>query len=550
MAQRWQRYQHSPLVRQLDVSSAATKLALLVLWGKISGKDSTRRKTADAQWLVNKLVDLGPTFIKIGQALSTRGDLLPLEYVQALGQLQDRVPAFDSKQAIAIVEAELGNSVHALFRDFNPSPLAAASLGQVHRAKLHTGEDVVVKVQRPGLEEIFNLDFEILHRLLRNANRFLPGIRKYELETIYQEFFEILYQEIDYIHEGKNAERFRDNFRGNYRILVPKVYWRYTTKKVLTLEYLPGIKIDNRQGLEQYGINTNEVIQLGICAYLKQLLLDGFFQSDPHPGNMAVNSDGNLIFYDFGTMAEVKSMTQDQMIKTFFAVVRKDTDEVVNSLTYMGLIKPGPNMTPVRRLVTFLLEKFTDKPVDFQAFEEMRSELYMLFQQQPFRLPAQMTFIIKALTTLDGIARALNPQYNLMAASEPFIKTITVSGGKKKLAGQLVRQTGELVKYQLKKANKNELLIRRLEAKLEQTEWELRISNQTNDRTLKRVSLAIKSLTYTCLSGFTLVSGILLLSWHTGWAIAIFSISGVSGLFLLRCLIDLAIRERFDKLGE
>lgn len=550
MARHWQSYQYSPLVRQIDISGVAAKLGVLLLWGKVSGQNATRYRSKNAQWLVNKLVDLGPTFIKIGQALSTRSDLLPLEYVEALGQLQDRVPAFNSQQAIAIVEAELGNSIYALFRDFDSSPLAAASLGQVHRARLHTGEEVVVKVQRPGLELIFNLDFEVVHRLVRTANRFFPTIRKYDLETIYQEFFELLYQEIDYVHEGKNAERFRDNFCGNHRIIVPLVYWRYTTKKVLTLEYLPGIKIDDRQGLEAYGINTNEVIQLGICAYLKQLLLDGFFQSDPHPGNMAVNRDGNLIFYDFGTMAEVKSMAQDQMVKTFFAVVRKDTDEVVNSLTYMGLIKPAANMTPVKRLVNFLLEKFTEKPVDFQAFEEMRSELYVMFQQQPFRLPAQMTFILKALTTLDGIARALNPQYNLMAASEPFIKTITVAGGKKNLVGELARQTGKLVRYRLKQSNSNELLIRRLEAKLEETELELQISNQTNNRTLKRISLAIKSLTYACLSGFTLVSGTLLLNWYTGWAIALFSVSGICCVFLVCCLVDLAIREKLDKFGE
>ena len=549
MAQKWQSSQYSALARQIDISCTIARLGLSWGLGKLSGSNSPRQKRNSAERLANSLVDLGPTFIKIGQALSTRGDILPLEYVEALGQLQDQVPEFGGDKAIAIVEAELGNSIHSLFRDFDKSPLAAASLGQVHKARLHTGEDVVVKVQRPGLDKLFNLDFEVLHLWLRRANCFVPGIRKYELEAIYQEFFELLYQEIDYVHEGKNAERFRENFRGNSRVVVPQVFWRYTTKKVLTLEYVPGIKIDDRQTLENCGINTNEVIQLGICAYLKQLLLDGFFQSDPHPGNMAVSKDGKLIFYDFGTMAEVKSMAQDHMVKTFFAVVKKDTDEVVDTLTYMGLIEPVPNMTPVRRLVEFLLEKFTEKPVDLQAFGEIKEEIYLMFQQQPFRLPPQMTFIIKAVSTLDGIARALNPQYNLMAASEPFIKTITVAGNKKNLVGELARQTKDFVSYKLKQPNKTELLIRSLEARIEEAELRLRMSSQASDRTLKRINLAIKSLTYACLSGFTLVSGTLLVGSYPSWAIVIFIVSGVWCLLLLRSLITLAIKERLDRLG-
>jgi predicted unusual protein kinase regulating ubiquinone biosynthesis (AarF/ABC1/UbiB family) len=292
----WRRVKYSPLKRQMVISTLALKLLFYVGWDKLVGNNSSKQRHLRAKWLVKTLVKLGPTFIKIGQALSTRPDLLPLEYVQELGQLQDRVPPFSSERAIAIVESEFGKSVYALYREFNSTPLASASLGQVHKAILHTGEEVVVKVQRPELERLFNLDFEVLHQLVRLAERFLPGTRKYKLETIYREFFQILYQEIDYIQEGKNADRFRENFQTYPRVSVPLVYWQYTTKKVLTMEYLPGIKIDDRQTLEARKINTDEVIKLGICCYLKQLLQDGFFQSDPHPGNMAVRDSGNIIF--------------------------------------------------------------------------------------------------------------------------------------------------------------------------------------------------------------------------------------------------------------
>ncbi|MGK7874620.1 MAG: ABC1 kinase family protein [Xenococcaceae cyanobacterium] len=545
----WQRSKYSPLARQLEICGVAVKLLFYLLWDKLVGNNSSKQKHRRARWLVRTLLDLGPTFIKIGQSLSTRGDLLPLEYVQELGQLQDRVPEFSENEAIALIESELGNSIYALYRDFVPFPLASASLGQVHKARLHTGEDVVVKVQRPGLEGLFNLDFEVLHRLVRFGNRYLPWLRKYDLEAIYQEFFELLYQEIDYIHEGKNADRFRENFKNYPRIAVPQVYWRYTTKKILTLEYLPGIKIDDRQNLEASGINLDDIIQLGICSYLKQLLQDGFFQSDPHPGNMAVSQDGNLIFYDFGTMAEVKSIAKDQMVKTFFAVLRKDTEEVVDTLTYMGLIEPVGDMTPVKRLVAFLLEKFREKPVDIKAFEQISREIYLMFQQQPFRLPAQMTFVIKSLTTLDGIARALDPQYNLLAASQPFVKSIAVSNGKGNLVGVLARQAKDFIKNKLQQPSATEVLIRRLEARIEQGELQVRVRSLESERTLKRIHLAIKSLTYACLTGFTLLSGSVLLSTaYSGWAIVAFSLSGLWFLILLRSLIALAIQERLDKL--
>ena len=396
-------YPYSPFLRQVKIFGIAGKLIFSLWWNKITGNNSSVRRHRIAKWLVRNILHLGPTYIKIGQALSTRADLIPIEYIEEFSQLQDRVPSFDSALAIAVIEGELGKPIDLLFAQFNNTPLAAASLGQVHKARLHTGEDVVIKVQRPGLERLFNLDFEILHRLVRWLNRWFKSVRKFNLEAVYREFFDLLYQEIDYVHEGKNADRFRANFQGYQRVAVPEVYWQYTTSKILTLEYLPGIKIDNRPALEASQIDTQEVIQLGITCYLKQLLEDGFFQSDPHPGNMAVSPQGEIIFYDFGTMAEVKTIAKDQMIETFFAVLKKDTDKVVETLIYMGLIEPVANMTPVKRMIAFMIEEFSDKPVDVRAFEQITDEVYSIFEQQPFRLPPQMTFIVKSLTTLDGI---------------------------------------------------------------------------------------------------------------------------------------------------
>jgi predicted unusual protein kinase regulating ubiquinone biosynthesis (AarF/ABC1/UbiB family) len=288
---RWQQRTPSPLARQVDISVSAAKLTFFLWWDHHVAKPSPRHRDRRAQWLMNRLLELGPTFIKLGQALSTRADLLPIEYVQALGQLQDKVPGFGADQAIAIIESELGHPLHTLYKDFDRTPIAAASLGQVHRAILHTGEEVVVKVQRPGLDNLFNLDFHALGRLVRWITR-LPFAKQYDLYAIHEEFSDILSREIDYIQEAMNADRFRHNFQDHPRIIVPKVYPAYTTKRVLTMEYVPGIKVNDRKSLKAIGLDPVEINHLGICAYMKQLLQDGFFQADPHPGNMAVSHDG------------------------------------------------------------------------------------------------------------------------------------------------------------------------------------------------------------------------------------------------------------------
>ncbi|XLQ12288.1 MAG: AarF/ABC1/UbiB kinase family protein [cyanobacterium endosymbiont of Epithemia adnata isolate EadnSB Bon19] len=544
---RWQRSKLSPMMRQWEILGFSFKFFLGLGWDKLIRNNSSKRRHKRARWLVKNLLELGPTFIKIGQSLSTRVDIIPFEYIQELSQLQDRVPPFNSDEAIKVIETELGKSINELFKDFKSIPLASASLGQVHRAKLYTGQEVVVKVQRTGLEKIFNLDFEILHRLIRLLNRYLSNLKQYQLEAIYKEFFELLFQEIDYIREGKNAERFRKNFKHYSQIKVPKVYWKYTTKNILVLEYLPGIKVDDRTTLKDSRINLDSIIQLGICSYLKQLLIDGFFQSDPHPGNMAVSQRGELIFYDFGSMTEVKLMDKEQMIQTFFAVLRRDTDKVVETLVYMGLIEPLKDMSAIKRIVGFILENFRDKPVDVKAFEVINDEVYLMFKKQPFRLPPQMTFIIKSLTTLDGIARALDPQYNFLTASKPFVKSIALSHGQGIVISAIAQQAKDFIKKPWQNPNSTNRLMQRLLQTFDQEELQFRIRYLENKNNFKLISLGIKCLIYTCLTGFTLLlTLILVISTYFKLAVVGFGLSGLFGLLFLRSIITLMNQEKIN----
>jgi predicted unusual protein kinase regulating ubiquinone biosynthesis (AarF/ABC1/UbiB family) len=540
---RWQRAKYSHQARQYDIFTAAIGLGLDLLRDLIFPTQNERYHRRQAQKLVNTAIGLGPTFIKIGQSLSTRVDFFSPIYTEALSQLQDRVPAFSVDEAIEIIESELGAKIDTLFAEFDTIPIAAASLGQVHRARLRTGTDVVIKVQRPGLQRLFELDFQVIAKLLWWIDRLLPKKRSAELRAIYQEFFTLLFQEIDYTKEGQNADRFRTNFKANKSIAAPEIYWKYTTVKVLTMSYLPGIKIDDRVSLEASGFNPKQINQLGICCYLKQLLIDGFFQADPHPGNMAIMADGRLVVYDFGMMAELKHISTDRMIATFWAVIRKDEVAVTDNLIELGLIDRVEDMRPIKRVIEFLLERFTDRPVDVREFEQIKSEITTLFVQQPFQMSPEMSFILKALSTLDGIARTLDPNYNLVTAAQPFIRSVAIAE-RGNIVGKLSKQAANYLKHKLTQPNASQLLIRKLEQQLAQKELELSIQSRTTDRLIQRLYLVIHNLSYLCLAGSSAIAAILLNSTYPTWSVYLFGLAGLGGLIWLISLLKLAIKSR------
>ena len=534
----WQRANYSCRARQFEIFTAAIGLGLSLVRDWLFPNKNERYHRRQAQKLVRTAIGLGPTFIKIGQSLSTRVDFFPPTYTEALSQLQDRVPAFGVETAIEIIETELG-SLTTLFAEFDPIPIAAASLGQVHRAKLPTGTDVVIKVQRPGLRRLFELDFQVIEKLLWWSDRILPKKRSAELRAINQEFFTLLFQEIEYTKEGQNADRFRANFKESKLVTAPEIYWKYTTDKVLTMSYLPGIKIDDRITLEACGFDPKKINQLGICCYLKQLLVDGFFQADPHPGNMAIMADGRLVVYDFGMMAELKHISTDRMIETFWAVMKKDEVAVTDNLIELGLIERVEDMRPIRRVIEFMLERFTDRPVDVKEFDKVKSEITTLFIQQPFQLSPEMSFILKALSTLDGIARTLDPEYNLVVAAQPFIRSIAISE-RGNIITKFGKQAVSYLKYRLTKPNAKQQIIDRLEQQLEQQELAYIIRSQTADRAIHRLYLIIWTLSYFCSTSFSAIAAILLSHTYPLWSYGLSGVAGLSGLFLLYSLINLA----------
>jgi predicted unusual protein kinase regulating ubiquinone biosynthesis (AarF/ABC1/UbiB family) len=542
-----------PLRRRAQIIHALGNILLAISTDVLLNKNKPQQQRRQAQKLVNTLIRLGPTFIKIGQTLSTRVDLLPPPYVEALAQLQDRVPPFPTSMAIEIIERELGKPLGAIYGEFEPTPIAAASLGQVHRARLHSGEMVVVKVQRPGLAEIFRLDFEILQQIVNFCDSRFPWTKTYGLTAIYQDFFNLLFQEIDYVREGQNADRFRHNFRGQRNVIVPTIYWRFTASKVLTMSYLPGIKIDRRVELETQGFDPKKINQIGICCYLQQLMIDGFFQGDPHPGNMAITPDGQLAVYDFGMMSELPGNARTQMVNTFLAVLSKDLEGVLAGLESIGLLVEVDDMRPVRRVIGFLLERFTERPVELQEFEQIRAEVGEMYSQQPFRLPPEMTAILKALSTLDGIARTLDPAYNLVQSAQPFVRRVAIAE-----RGTIVRRASQqLVQFvrdrwqgkQISSDADRSLVDRAQEQPTEpDTELVLTTRQKAYLKSLRRRNALGKCILTMMVCSTALGAGIFM--WPVvaiGWSYLCFGLGGLSGIISLGYLVKFLVLRKLDE---
>ena len=398
-------------------------LRLIVFRGHEGSDKKDQRLAKQAVWLRKSLIDLGPTFIKIGQALGTRADLLPLAYVRELSTLQDQVPAFSTAEAFALIETELGRRLHECYAEIDHEPTAAASLGQVYRARLSSGEEVAVKVQRPGLAEIINFDVAILHKIVKLTNRFFPRANENaDWEGMLQEFHATVFDETDYVKEGRNADRFRYNFQTWRAIRVPKIYWSHTSRKVLTLEFIRGTKVTDVEGLRARRISAVKVNRLLVRTYLKQLLEDGFFHADPHPGNLLVMDSGHLAFFDFGMVGRITPKLQSRMIDAFFHVVARDVQGLGQDIINLNFLKPGVDPETVRPVVERLFKVYLNLKLGEIKFKELTYDLAEVVYEYPFRLPANFTYIMRALMTLEGIGIATDPGFSFFETAKPYAK--------------------------------------------------------------------------------------------------------------------------------
>jgi predicted unusual protein kinase regulating ubiquinone biosynthesis (AarF/ABC1/UbiB family) len=410
----------SVLWRSLQILSQVVGFAIGLRLDDLLGA-SDRRKAMRAMQLRKMLTRLGPTFIKIGQALSTRPDLIRKDFLDELTLLQDQLPAVPNALAYRIIEAELGLPVDEIFKEFSEKPVAAASLGQVYQGHLYSGEKVAIKVQRPGLAPILARDLYILRKLVRWVGPWLPLNLGHDLTEIVDEFGIKLFEEIDYDNERRNAEQFARNFANNPNVKIPYIYPKYSARRVLTLEWIDGFKLTATQCLLDANINQDDIVRIGVISSLQQLLEFGFFHADPHPGNLFAMADGRMAYIDFGMMDQLDQATKETLVDALVHLINSDYTALASDFVRLGFLSPE---TDIRPIIPALEAVFADmigvsvRDFNFKSITDRFSELMF---EYPFRLPAKFALIIRSLVTQEGVALCLNPDFKIVEVSYPYI---------------------------------------------------------------------------------------------------------------------------------
>ncbi|MBI3591176.1 MAG: AarF/ABC1/UbiB kinase family protein [Candidatus Melainabacteria bacterium] len=376
-----------------------------------------------SEYVKDAFIELDSTFIKIGQFLSSRTDLLPKEYIEALSELQDSLPPIPFDEVKLLIEQELRKPLDRIFKSFNPEPIASASIGQVHRAELLSGIQVAVKIQRPNLNLLFYQDLAILRCWATFLERYTELGKGREWVEIIDEIGKTLFEEIDFIQEGKNADRFRKNLKSEERIHIPKIYWQYTTRKLLTIEFVPGIKITDLDALKEKNHDTKELAQVLVNAYFKQFFEDGFYHADPHPGNIVVEDDGTIVFYDFGMVGRINENVRRELGSVLVSVVGGDTDTLINTLKNLDLIKSEADISPLKRVIEEAAYKYYDgAKLESINLDGIQDDLNKLFEEKPMKLPSKFTYTLRMTGTLEGVCRTLDPDFSLISTAKPYLQ--------------------------------------------------------------------------------------------------------------------------------
>jgi ubiquinone biosynthesis protein len=394
------------------------------------------------------LVALGPTFVKLGQILSTRPDLLPPAFVYELSKLQDTVPPFPASVAITTIEAELGQPIDAIFREFSQAPLAAASLGQVHAAVLHDGNQVAVKVQRPDIEQIVAIDLAILTELAALAQERTALGEQYDLVELAWEFSTTLRAELDYRREARNAERFRKNFAGVASTHIPTIYWEYTSARVLTSERIFGVKINDIPGLEAAGLDRRRLARHSVELILKEVFTDGFFHGDPHPGNFFALPGEVIAAVDFGQAVALDREMTDNLLLFLVAISGNDADGALRALQRLGMLEPREISSSLRRDMLRFMDAFVDRPLEEMSARETAEELLALARRHRLRMPAPLALLLKAFIMMEGTGVLIDRQLDVFAIARPYaaqaLADLASPAALARRAGTQARELGEV----------------------------------------------------------------------------------------------------------
>ena len=389
-------------------------------WDKITGKLKLEKQARlRAKQLTNLLVQLGPAFVKAGQALSTRPDIIPAILLEELSELQDQLPGFEGEKAMELIEEDLSTKIDDIFLSIDKEPISAASLGQVHKAILKNKEIVAVKVQRPGLREQITLDLYIV-RNIANWLKNNIGLIRSDLVALIDELGKRVFEEMDYLNEAENAEKFRNMHKHNAKIAVPKIHKNITSRRVLTMEWIDGTKLTNLEDVKKLGIDPDEMIDIGVQCSLEQLLEHGFFHADPHPGNLLALEDGRLCYLDFGMMSEVSQESRSGLIQAVVHLVNKNFDKLSKDFVKLGFLPEEVNLEPIVPAFEDVFINAVEEGVSKMDFKSVTDDMSGVMYKFPFRLPPYYALIIRSLLTLEGIALSVDPKFKILGAAYPY----------------------------------------------------------------------------------------------------------------------------------
>ncbi|MDI3340594.1 MAG: AarF/ABC1/UbiB kinase family protein [Sphaerobacter sp.] len=372
------------------------------------------------------LEELGTTFIKLGQILSTRDDLLPPEYIAELSKLREHVVPVPTGAIVATIEASFGRPLAELYADFDPTPMAVASIGQVHAARLRDGTEVVVKVQKPGIAEQVEEDLAILTQLARFAQRRAPLAEAYDLVGLVEEFGWTLRSELDYLREGRNTDQFRRNFGDSPHVVIPIVYWDRTTARVITLQRLIGLRIDDIDALDRAGIDRKALAQRAAELVLKEIFLDRMFHADPHPGNFAVLPDGRIGVYDFGMVGRIDGATRDALLALVAAAVERDAERIIDALTRLGVVGRDTHRAALRRDIQHLIDHYYGLRLGEYRFADIVDDAMTVIRRFRLQLPVELSLLVKTLAMYEGVGKKLDPGFRPFAVAAPYVRRAMV----------------------------------------------------------------------------------------------------------------------------
>ncbi|MGD1865157.1 MAG: ABC1 kinase family protein [Phormidesmis sp.] len=416
-------YRRRPLIvlwRTLTVSWMLGTFALGLLFDHLLGR-TVANQDRRAIRLRQILTKLGPTFIKVGQALSTRPDLIKPSFLDELIKLQDQLPPFSNEVARQIILNDLDRTPEEIFSNFSAEPVAAASLGQVYKARLYSGEEVAVKVQRPNLMPIICRDLYIMRWAAGWIAPWLPLNLGHDLSLIVDEFGSKLFEEVDYLNEGRNAEKFAANFQDEPLVKVPSIYWRYCSPHVLTMEWINGFKLTDTDRVKQAGLATNDLVEIGVSSGLRQLLEFGFFHADPHPGNLFAMEDGCMAYIDFGMTDQLDQQTKETLVDSVAHLINRDYEDLANDFVKLGFLTPDTDVRPlVPALETVFQDAIGASVGDFN-FKSITDKFSEVMYEYPFRVPAKFALIIRSLVTQEGLALSLDPNFKIVEIAYPYV---------------------------------------------------------------------------------------------------------------------------------